>query len=59
VPVAGNLSEARNHYVATAAGDAFLFSVADDADQHALTILVNWTGQLSDPVTVAPNQARY
>jgi hypothetical protein len=47
VPMAGGLSEARNHYAVTAAGDAFLFNVADDTDQHVLTILVNWTGQLA------------
>jgi hypothetical protein len=46
-PVAGDASEARNHFVAAPDGQAFLFNIVEESpDRAAISILVNWTGRL-------------
>jgi Tol biopolymer transport system component/DNA-binding winged helix-turn-helix (wHTH) protein len=46
-PVAGEVSEARNHYVAVANGERFLVNVIDESvERSVITMLVNWTAQL-------------
>jgi eukaryotic-like serine/threonine-protein kinase len=56
-PVAGDVSEARNHYVAARDGQSFLVSVMEESpDRAAISVVVNWPAQLDErrsSVTVA------
>ena len=46
-PVSGDVSEARNHFVAAPDGQAFLVNVIEEsADRAAITVVVNWTARL-------------
>ncbi|MBI4265192.1 MAG: PD40 domain-containing protein [Acidobacteria bacterium] len=47
-PVSGDITEARNHYVAAPDGQRFLVNtVQESADRAAITVVVNWAGRLS------------
>jgi Tol biopolymer transport system component len=47
-PVAADLLEARNHYVASADGQTFLMNVAEESrDRGNITVMINWRARLA------------
>lgn len=59
-PVLAGVSEARNHYVASPDGKAFLFNITEDGQERAaISVMVNWAAKLrGDPDGSSPSTAR-
>jgi Tol biopolymer transport system component len=49
-PLAGEASEARNHFVASPDGKTFLVNVADDSSERGgIAVMLNWKARLTAP----------